>query len=65
MFIIKKLNISNFNTNKVTNISDMFSGCSSLEEFNLNNFNTNNVTDMIIIKIKAQYKNIKEKAFKN
>ena len=48
----------------------MFSRCSSLKELNLNNFNTNNVTDMnrmfygcsndLIMKIKTQYKNIKE-----
>ena len=53
----------------------MFSGCKSLKELNLNNFNTNNVTSMysmfsgfsndLIMKIKAQYKNIKEEAFKN
>ena len=51
----------------------MFSKCSSLKELNLNNFNTNNVTNMgfmfsgcsneLIIKIKTQYKNIKEEAF--
>ena len=53
----------------------MFSVCSSLKELNLNNFNTNNVTYMnamfygcsndLIMKIKTQYKNIKEAAFKN
>ena len=32
-----------FYRNNVTNMSDMFSGCSSLKELNLSNFNTNNV----------------------
>ena len=43
---LKELNLSNFNTDKVTNMSYIFSGCSSLKELNLNNFNTNNVIDM-------------------
>ena len=40
------INLSNFNTNNVTNMSYMFSRCSSLTNINLSNFNTNNVTDM-------------------
>ena len=70
---LKELNLNNFNTNNVTHMYCMFSGCSSLKELNLNNFNTNNVTDMngmfygcsndLIMKIKTQYKNIKEEAF--
>ena len=62
-----ELNLSNFNTNKVTNMSYMFYRCSSLKELNLSNFNTNNVTDMfgifdgcsdeLINKIKEQNKN--------
>ena len=43
MFIIKK---NKFKTINVTDMHDMFSGCSSLKEFNLFNFNTNNVTNM-------------------
>ena len=53
----------------------MFNRCSSLKELNLNNFNTNNVTDMrwmfsrclneLKLKIKSQFKNFKEEAFKN
>ena len=54
----------------------MFKECSSLKELNLNNFNNNNnVTYMnemfygcsreLIMKIKKQYKNIKEEAFEN
>ena len=56
-------------------MSEMFYGCLSLKELNLNNFNTNNITYMkgmfygcsndLIMKIKNQYKNIKEEAFKN
>ena len=40
------LNLSNFNTNNVTNMCYMFSGCSSLKELNLSNFHTTNVTNM-------------------
>ena len=43
---IKDLNLSNFNTQNVTNMSWMFSGCESLKDLNLSNFNTQNVTDM-------------------
>ena len=72
---LKELNFSHFNTNNVTNMSGMLYGCSSLKELNLNNFNTNNVTDMnwmfsgcldeLKLKIKSQFKNFKEEAFKN
>ena len=70
---LKELNLSNFNTNNVTNMNSMFSGCSSLKELNLSNFNTNNVTNMrwmfsgcskqLKNKIKSEYKNIKKEAF--
>ncbi len=40
------LNLSNFNTNNVNNMSYMFYNCSSLTSLNLSNFNTNNVTNM-------------------
>ena len=43
---LTSLNLSNFNTNNVTNMSHMFFKCSSLTSLNLSNFNTNNVTDM-------------------
>ena len=72
---LKELNLNNFNTNNVNNMISMFYGCSSLKELNLNNFNTNNITIMygmfsgcsndLIMKIKTQYKNIKEEAFEN
>ena len=35
-----------FNTSNVTNMSFMFSGCSSLTSLDLSNFDTSNVTDM-------------------
>ena len=43
---LKELDLSNFNTNNVTNMSYMFNECKSLKELNLINFNTNNVTNM-------------------
>ena len=38
--------LENLNTSEVTNMSSMFSGCSSLTELNLSNFNTSAVTNM-------------------
>ena len=46
---LKELNLNNFNTNNVTDMSCMFSGC--LEELKL--------------KIKGQFKNFKDEAFVN
>ena len=40
------LDLSNFITQNVTNMSYMFNKCSSLENIDLSNFNTQNVTDM-------------------
>ena len=40
---IKKLDLSNFKTDNVKNMSGMFNGCYFLEELDLSNFNTNNV----------------------
>ena len=67
---LKELNIDNFNTNKVTDMSGMFYYCKSLKELNLDNFNTNKVNNMggmfwecskeLKMKIKAKYKNINE-----
>ena len=71
---LKELNLNNFNANNVTNMGYMFYKCSSLKELNLN-FNNNNVADMnymfggcldeLKLKIKSQFKNFKEEAFKN
>ena len=44
---LKELNLSNFNTNNVTNMAGMFYGCS----------------DQFHNKIRSKYKNIKEEAF--
>jgi surface protein len=43
---LPSLNLSNFNTNNVNNMSGMFYNCSSLTFLNLCNFNTNNVKCM-------------------
>ena len=43
---LKELDLSNFNTNNVINMSYMFFDCSSLKELNLSNFNTNNVINI-------------------
>ena len=40
---LEELNLSNFNTNNVTNMSEMFTGCYSLKELKIFNFNKNNV----------------------
>ena len=38
----EELNLSNFQTNNVINMSSMFSGCSSLRVLDISNFNINN-----------------------
>ena len=43
---LTKIDLSNFNTNNVTNMGCMFYGCSSLTNIDLSNFNTNNVTNI-------------------
>ena len=43
---LTSLNVSNFNTDNVKDMSFMFSSCSSLSSLNLSNFNTNNVNKM-------------------
>ena len=72
---LKVLNLNNFNTNNVTDMSSMFNGCSSLKELNLNNFNTNNVTNMsymfskctdeLKLKLKSKFNEFKEEAFED
>ena len=46
---LTNLNLSNFNTQNVTNMFCMFNGCSSLTNLNLSNFNTQNFIDMSAI----------------
>ena len=43
---LTSLNLSNFNTQNVTNMSNMFYNCNSLSLIDLSNFNAQNVTDM-------------------
>ena len=43
---LSNLNLSNFNTQNVTDMNGLFSGCSSLLNLDLSNFNTQNVTNM-------------------
>ena len=43
---LTSLNLSNFNTEKVTNMSQVFVNCSSLTSLDVSNFNTQNVTNM-------------------
>ena len=43
---MKDINISNFKTDNVTNMSSMFYFCYNLQLIDLSNFNTNNVQDM-------------------
>ncbi len=43
---ITSLNLSKFNTSKVTNMSLMFADCSSLTSLDLSNFDTSKVTNM-------------------
>ena len=43
---LTSISFGNFNTSKVTNMSEMFWNCSSLTSLNLSNFNTSNVTNM-------------------
>ena len=46
---LNSIDLSSFNTNNVTNMSFMFSGCSSLNSIDLSEFNTNNVTNMSLM----------------
>ena len=43
---VTKIDVSSFNTSKVTNMARMFWDCSSLTELDLSSFNTQKVTDM-------------------
>ena len=42
---LKELDLSNFNTENVETMSNMFFGCSSLKKLKISNFNTNKVKD--------------------
>jgi len=43
---LTNINLTNFNTKNVTDMSCMFAGCSSLTNIDLSNFNTQNVKNM-------------------
>lgn len=43
---ITQIDLSEYNTSEITNMSLMFSGCLDLKELCLDNFNTSNVVDM-------------------
>ncbi len=43
---LTSLNLSNFDTSKVTDMHLMFYNCESLTSLDLSNFNTSNVTNM-------------------
>jgi surface protein len=43
---LTSLNVSNFNTQNVTDMCFMFKGCSNLTSLDVSNFNTQNVTNM-------------------
>ena len=70
---LKELNLSNFNINKVKDMSWLLCGCSSLEELNLPDFSITNLSNMrgmfsgcsddLKKKISFEIKNIKAEAF--
>lgn len=43
---LTQLNLSNFNTSQITDMSSMFAGCEKLTELDLSNFDTHKVTNM-------------------
>ena len=43
---LTSLNLSDFNTSNVQDMSSMFQLCSSLTSLNISNFNTNNVQNI-------------------
>ena len=44
---LSSIDLSNFNTQNVTNMESMFYNCNSLSSLDLSNFNTQNVTNMV------------------
>ena len=45
-YSLTSLDLSNFDTSNVSNMSYMFSGCKNLENLDINHFKTSNVEDM-------------------
>ena len=46
-YSLTQLDVSNFNTSKVTSMNAMFSGCSGLTSLDLSSFNTSKITSTI------------------
>ncbi len=44
---LTQLDVSNFDTSNVTDMTCMFAGCESLTQLDISNFDTSNVTNMI------------------
>ena len=71
-FLLKEIDLSNFETTKVTYMNHMFNECTSLKEVNISNFDFINIIDMHAmffgcseeikakVKIQIKDKNIKE-----
>ena len=70
---LKEINLSNINISNITNVNNMFIGCSSLINLNLLNVNIHNINNLssmfngcpeeVKMKIKSQFKNLKEEIF--
>ena len=45
-YYLSSVDLSELHTDKTTNMSNMFQGCSSLTSLDLSGLNTSNVTDM-------------------
>ena len=43
---LQTLDLSNFNTNQVTDMAGMFSSCDKIQTVNVSNFDTSQVTNM-------------------
>ena len=47
--LLTSLDVSNWDTSKITSMNSMFSNCSQLTQLDVSNWNTSNVTDMSIL----------------
>ena len=53
--VLKSLDLSNFDTSKVTDMSSMFYGCKYLTSLDVSNFDTSKVTDMSSMFLACKY----------
>ena len=70
---LESINVSNFNTEKVKDMQNMFAYCSSLKDIDISNFALKEDTyisdmfigcsDLLKEKVKSQNKNLKNEAF--